>query len=379
MTRNAPWFVNDFMPRWLDHVMTPSGAVVEALDIKGHADAASPSTLTQARTIFALAQLYLARGDEQFQSGACTIYVFMDDALRDPSGGYLANCDNTLRRTYDQSFALLALTTLRKISPQTVPESRINDLWNFVQGTLTDPETGALWEDSAMAAQGARAGDLRAQNPHMHMLEAVLQAFEMTADPVWMDRATHLVQLAARYFVDPQTGAIIEFVGPDLAPLTTTEGGRREPGHQYEWAWLLHRYVAFGGDDMARAMADRMIHFVEATGLRGDGVLKGAPFDALDAAGRVTEASHLLWPLTEAGKYDAATGAADRARDIEAIIFERYFAAGSDPVWCNQLDSECSILWPTALSRLIYHVVLFVTEGQNAGLWQLGSGPINRI
>jgi mannose-6-phosphate isomerase len=350
----------------------PSGAVLEAMDLMGQAQTASPSTLTQARTIFALAQLYLATGNEQFRTSACAIYAFMESALRDPRGGYRANCDNTLRRTYDQSFALLALTTLRRIAPQTVPDIHVDDLWNFVQGTLTDPVTGTLWEDCAMAGQGARDGDLRAQNPHMHMLEAVLQAFEMTGNPVWMDRATQLVQIAAQYFVDPLTGAIREFVGPDLAPIATVEGVRREPGHQYEWAWLLHRYVAFGGDDMAHELAARMISFVEETGLRGDGVLMGAPFDALDAAGDVIEASHLLWPLTEAGKYYAATGAVNQVRNIEAIIFEQYFSAGPCPVWCNQLDGKCRILLSTALSRLVYHVVLFVTEGQNASVWSLG-------
>ncbi len=157
----------------------------------------------------------------------------------------------------------------------------------------------------------------------------------------------------------------------DLTHLTTQDGSRREPGHQYEWAWLLHRFADFGGDASARAVADRMISFVEVHGLRADGPLRDAPFDALDRAGGVTEATHLLWPLTEAGKYYAAMGASKRAHAIEDLIFERYFTGGPDFLWSNQLDCHGRVLWPTALSRLIYHVALFVTEGARAGLWPL--------
>ena len=114
-----------------------------------------------------------------------------------------------------------------------------------------------------------------------------------------------------------------------------------------------------------------MIAFVEAHGLRRTGPMAGAPFDAVDAAGRVTEDMHLLWPLTEAGKFHAAAGSSDRARVIEALIFERYFAAGPHPVWANRLDGGGRVDWPAALSRLVYHVALFVTEGARAGLWRI--------
>src|SRR5690606_29667523 len=112
-------------------------------------------------------------------------------------------------------------------------------------------------------------------------------------------------------------------------------------------------------------------------GVRQDGgLLDGAVFDAVDADGEIVEASHLLWPLTEAGKLACllhlagVEGARDRSKDIETLIFSRFFA--SDRVnWVNQLDGSGTILWPDALSRMIYHVLLFVTEGARVGLWKL--------
>ncbi len=365
MTPGAVWFVQDLLPRWLDAAMRSDGAVAEALDAAGRPDAAPATTLTQARTVFALAHLHLATGDPRLLDGARIIHATMDATLRDADGGYRVSSVDPLRRTYDQSFALLALVTLGRADPDTVPADRLDALWSFVWGPLTEARTGTLREDDATAGP-----PMRGQNPHMHMLEAVLQAHEMTGDGVWMERAEHLVDLARRHFIDPATGAVREFVGADLAPLPGPDGTRREPGHQYEWAWLLHRFAGFGGDLEARDLAARMVRFAETHGLRTEGPMAGAPFDALDAAGRVIEGTHLLWPLTEAGKFHAATGDLARVRDVERLIFDRYFT-GDAPTWSNRVDGFGTTTWPTALSRLVYHVALFVTEGARAGAWSL--------
>jgi mannose-6-phosphate isomerase len=55
---------------------------------------------------------------------------------------------------------------------------------------------------------------------------------------------------------------------------------------------------------------------------------------------------------------------------MERLIFSRFFAA-ERITWVNQLDGSGAVLSSDALSRLIYHVLLFVTEGVRAGLWNL--------
>lgn len=388
-------FLFDALPRWLAVAQDDSGAVAERLEAPGN-PSVSPerTTLTQARLVFTFAHLHLATGAPWMRNAAIAIHGYLDGALRDEDGGYRVAAlasgepsgvpEHALRRTYDQSFALLALVTLRRAAPEAVPEGRAEACWNLIATRLTDPVTGALWEDDAMAARGPRQGDLRAQNPHMHMIEALLQAHEMTGEAIWRDRAAGLVEVGLQYFLDPETGAIREFTGHDLAPIDTADGRRREPGHQYEWAWLLRRFAAMGGDQAVVATAARMQRFVEAHGLRRDGLLAGAPYDALSADGGVTEPEHLLWPLTEAGKLyadlHAETGNSNHARRALALldlIFARYVAAGPGPFWVNRLDRQGRVLWPEALSRLLYHVALFLTEGGRAGLWPLGqdAGP----
>lgn len=383
---SARKFALDFVPAWIDMAQDRQfGGVVERLDGNGHPVHGEPkTTLVQARTLFSLAHLYLVTGNEALLVAARDVHAFMAAHLRLPHGGYRYSVEpngdpgtdpkGAVCRAYDQSFALLALVTLRKADPALVGDDAITELWSFIE-TLVEPATGALYEDDVMAGRGARVGDRRAQNPQMHMLEALLQAYELTGESQWLQRATAYVALAERYFIDPSTGAVREFVAYDLSPLQGAEGERREPGHQYEWAWLLERFVELGGDGKVKPLADRMAAFADSHGVRqSQDALDGAPFDAVDAGGRVTEATHLLWPLTEAGKLaclhhlQGRQGAADRARELERLIFSFYFNPTSLR-WVNQLDGAGSVLWDDALSRLIYHVLLFVTEGARAGVW----------
>jgi mannose-6-phosphate isomerase len=360
-------FASDFIPAWLEHAMPKGDAPAFVIEQLGTPEAAATS-LTQTRIIFTLAHLYLTHADPLLLHAARRIYAKLTTDLRDADGGFRQSTapGGSLRRSYDQSFALLALATLHRADPALVTAAEVEACWAFITAHLTLSDGSLREDDIALSTNG-----LRSQNPHMHMLEAVLQCHEMTGASVWLDRAAVFVSLAAGHFIDPETGAVREFVGPNLMPLQNPQGARREPGHQYEWAWLLRRYAGFTGDRTALAMADRMQGFVETYGLRDSGPLQGAPYDALDAQGRVTENTHLLWPLTEAGKLYAAiardTGSAQAARaadHLAQLIFTRYVTRAHPPLWVNQLDGKASVTWDAALSRLLYHIALFVTELQ---------------
>lgn len=370
---SAHHFASHLMPSWLRLALPQGDGPAPFLECIGTPDAPA-TTLTQARIVFTLAHLHLVTGTPGLLDAARRVYRHMIEQLRDEDGGFRLSVVSKggIRRSYDQAFALLALATLHKADPDLVTTADIHGCWRFVAARLTEPD-GSLWEDDRAPSQNG----LRSQNPHMHMLEAVLQCYEMTGAPVWLERAKTFVDLAMRYFIDPQTGAIREFVGPDLMPIDTDMGQRREPGHQYEWAWLLRRYADFDGDSRAIALADRMQGFVEEFGLSKSGPVCGVPFDALDAKGGVVEATHLLWPVTEAGKLYAAIyrvsgdpAAALAARRYERIVFEAYFSAETGSNWVNQLDADGGVIWDAALSRLLYHIALFVTEGISADLWQ---------
>ena len=69
--------------------------------------------------------------------------------------------------------------------------------------------------------------------------------------------------LFKRRLSDPETGAVIEFFAEDWSPAPSDEGLLREPGHQFEWVWLLHEYFRATRDDSIGRYAERLFSFGE--------------------------------------------------------------------------------------------------------------------
>src|SRR5262249_22924826 len=85
-------------------------------------------------------------------------------------------------------------------------------------------------------------------NPHMHRLEAALVWAAIDDDPAWRIMADEIAELSLRYFIDPATGAVREFFSAaDWSPLPDERGQVVEPGHLYEWAYLLQRWARLTG------------------------------------------------------------------------------------------------------------------------------------
>lgn len=384
-------FVHDLMPRWtLRATDAEHGGFFDTLDRDGEPLADAPkTTLAQARALFTLAHLALVTRRADFADAAEHAHEFLTNHLRDPAtGGYVRAVTRTgqptgqpwdaVTRSYDMSFVLLAFATHARLTGRADVHARLHAAWNVVETRLTDPATGLLLEDDSVADPAAAHAPMRAQNPHMHMFEAALQAHEMTGEARWLPRAARLADLALRHFLDPDTGTIMEFRAPNLAPAPAPAGSLREIGHQCEWFWLLHRHAQLSGDPSRLPHAGRMMDFALRHGFCTQGPMRGAAFDAIDLADGRAVPTFLLWPQTEAGKAFAARHeagdptAAGRAHDLLALIAGKYFSA--EALTCNQLDLSGRVLQPVALSRLFYHVVLFVTEGARVGLWKI-TGP----
>lgn len=374
----AAWFWAVSLPGWLSRATDPDAGLFDALDANGAADPlAGKTVLAQARSLFTLAHLALLSGDPAL-TAAAERQVVMLDRFRKAPGLYRSIVArdgqplDDVARSYDQTFVILGLSTWYRLAPSPVLEAEIDACWHALATKLTDPVTGLLLEDDTVTDPAADDAPPRAQNPHMHLYEACLQAFEMTGNALWQGRAAELRAMALQHFLDSDTGSIAEFLTPDLRPLQCAQGQRREPGHQFEWAWLLRREVELGGDPDLQAIARRLEAFADAHGFASTGAMAGAVHDAVSAGG-VMEPTHLLWPQTEAIKAFALrhtageAGAGDRAKALQCLMFDRWFAGR--PVFVNQLDAQGGTLWPEALTRLQYHLVLALTEGARARLW----------
>ena len=373
----STWFWQDFFPDWVSQVQDGPLGVFDALDAHGRPDiTAGKSLLAQARTLFTLSHAALFSGDSASVSAARQQAAFLARFRKAPGlyrcratrdGGPTGHPVDDAARSYDHSFIILGLVTWNRISPSDETVSLIDACWEALQSQLTDSATGLLRNDD-LGVDTAPA-----QNPHMHLYEACLQANRMTYDPIWLTRAAALRAVGLRYFMDEDSGSIAEFLTPDLRPLPGAGGVRREVGHQCEWAWLLLEEAGLSGDPAPGIPAARLMDFANSCGFATDGPLEGAAVDAVSSKGAVMEDSFLLWPQTEAIKMLAARHTAgdphagDRARALLCVMFERWFK--DRPTFVNQLDAQGNNQWSEALTRLMYHIVLALTEGARAGLW----------
>jgi mannose/cellobiose epimerase-like protein (N-acyl-D-glucosamine 2-epimerase family) len=190
----------------------------------------------------------------------------------------------------------------------------------------------------------------------MHWVEALLALHEAAPDAALVEQVRALVALAATRFVDARSDALGELFDADWAPARAPEGAIVEPGHHYEWAWLLRRADAARAHPDAAALSERLFAFAERAGLDADGLA----FDQIDRTGRVLADAKRLWPQTERVKALAARG--ERARLGEALraCFAHY--ARPDGGWREHLDRARRPLFDTQNATSVYHVVLALRE-----------------
>jgi mannose/cellobiose epimerase-like protein (N-acyl-D-glucosamine 2-epimerase family) len=368
-----PWLIGHVCPYWLARIHDPAGGFFEALDADGAAVRDPRRTsLVQARIVYVFSHAHLLSGDDTFRRAAEHGLAFLLRALRADDGGFLraaavdgAVLDET-RDAYDQAFVLLALAWLYRATRDPGTIQLADATWNVMQRHLSDRQYGGFQEQYAPDQLDLKLP--RRQNPHMHLLEAVLALHAATGEKNWLRRAIALVDLFKARFVDPATGALIEFFGPDWSPALGAEGRLREPGHQFEWVWLLFEYSRVTGDASIIPYAKRLLAFGSRFGIEREADARGAIFDGLDADGALLAGTKLLWPQTEYIK--ACVTRAEWLQDkqgYEAIkahlaLVARHFMRADGANWHNQLARDGTPLAPTTPARVLYHLFFAVAE-----------------
>lgn len=382
----VPWFWNAFLPSWVAHAHDKThGGFVDFLDVNGAVpNGATKSILAQARLLFTFAHLALTSDNPAYHEGAritfdtLTWFQKTNGLYRKAvaeNGSVTGKDEEEQARSYDQTFVILGLSTWAKLQGCAASLEKMETLWQAVEIHLIDPQTGMLIDNDLVVDPSAPDAPNPAQNPHMHMYEAALQAYEMGGDPVWLARAQRMRAKGLEYFFDTETGTLAEFIKPDLTSLEGKDGQWREIGHQCEWAWLLYREVALGGDPSVIAIADQMLIFADSYGFCEEGVLQGAAFDAVACDRSWREESFLVWPQTEAIKALAVRSKhpedtyALHAKRICEVMFRQYFEGRN--AYINQVDPTGKPLWDEGLSRMLYHLVMSFTEGARFGLWSM--------
>jgi mannose/cellobiose epimerase-like protein (N-acyl-D-glucosamine 2-epimerase family) len=354
--RLTDWLLHEAYPLWssqgVDH---NNGGFQERLDQHGTALNEPRRARVQPRQIYCFAQAPAlgwrgdARGIVERGSGFFLHHYRRPDGLFRtlvaPDG---ATLDNSTA-LYDQSFALLGLAAARSlgVAPAAL-EREAQVLLEALYGQLKRVGPGFY--------SGLPERFPLLSNPHMHLLEAALAWCELSAAPAWRVLADELGSLALTRFIDPVSGVLRETFDEAWSPVAGLEGRRVEPGHQFEWAWLLLRWRP--NDDTARRAALRLIEIGEQSGVR-----HGVAIDALLDDLSVHEAAARLWPQTERMKASvlAASLTGESCYWVSAVAAAqgllRYLDTPTAGLWYDRLSAEGVFHTGPAPASSFYHIV----------------------
>ena len=342
------WMRLGALPLWATLGVDPDGAFREAVG----ADGAPAGDFRRARVQARQAWVYAVAGQAGWSGPWRRLVVEALDRFeatnRRPDGLYRtrvsaggAVLDDTAS-LYDQAFALLAFAAAAEsgVDPDRMA-ARAHELRTAL-AALALP--GGGWREDA--------GHPHQANAHMHLFEGCLAWEAVEPGREWTAMADAIAGLARRHFIDADGGFLREFFAPDWLPAAGEAGSLVEPGHQFEWAWLLTRWGRARGDDWAAVAAERLYE----AGLRGIDAPRGVAVDELDDQLNLRSGRARLWPQTE--RLKAALILGDRVPAGHAAEALKGLQLYLEPtgLWRDKLEPDGRFVDEPAPASSLYHI-----------------------
>jgi mannose/cellobiose epimerase-like protein (N-acyl-D-glucosamine 2-epimerase family) len=258
---------------------------------------------------------------------------------------------------YDSAFCLFALSWFRRASGYQGAQQWAMKTIEFIDQHMRHPSGIGFhhWKPTSGHRQ---------QNPHMHLLEACLASFEAEADDRSARMAKEVAGLFETKFFDLKTRTLAEFFDEDFNRASGPEGRMIEPGHQFEWAWILvnlNRLLGVDLSDHARAL----IAFGEEFGV------DKASFTTYDGVwddGSLRLGSSRSWPNTERIKAAVALYELDKVdpclvfSQSAGLLLNRYLNIQPHGIWIDQYDQQGAPLSSVVPTSTLYHIFLAFSE-----------------
>ena len=362
--RIRSWLFDEALPLWAERGLDKvNGGVFEALNHDG-----SPALLGKRRLRVLARQIYVYShammigfpGAEAVLDH-CFAHLKKTGWHRD--GGWIHVYDDAgrvldgQRDTYDQCFVLLGLAWLWRATGWQEAYDLAEKTIAYMDERLVDPVNGGFYESSLRL-------DFRRANPHMHYLEAMQAWYEATGEERFLRRSQGAVDLFTRTFFNPETWSVTEHFERDWSvrrdvPHTV------EPGHHYEWIWLLLRHARFAGQPELFEYCRKLYATSHAFGHARQ---TDCVCDAMAPDGSAMVSTARLWPQSEALK----AGLEARARGLPGdetlfirmldVIFNRYLTTPVAGGWYDQLDGSGRVISQNMPTSTFYHIFCALVE-----------------
>lgn len=351
------WLTQHALPLWAGAgVDRPQGGFEELLGQDGRPVAAPRRARVQGRQSFVFATAGSLGWNGPWREVAGLGLEYLERHYKRDDGLYatLAGPDGVIldrtAMTYDQAFAILAAAALDRhgMGPGESYALGLLDRIEF----LRRHSSGGFIEP----------GPCFLSNPHMHLFEAALAWIEAGGQARWRALAEQIGALALASFIDQKHGVLLEQFDSTWAPALDEDGDSVEPGHLFEWAWLLERWARQGGG--AEAHATALLLF--GSGCRSVDAGRNV---AIDETGRTLQprrATARLWPQTERLKAALLLRQETEARAAAQSLW-RYLQTPQPGLWHDRMDREGYFADEPAPASSLYHIICAVASLKEYG------------
>lgn len=258
---------------------------------------------------------------------------------------------------YDNAFALFALAWFHKASGRQEAISWALKTVSFIETRLRHPSgIGFLHEKPAVGP--------RQQNPHMHLLEALLACFETCPHPEFETLAREVVTLFETKLFDQDASCLPEYFDESLVALSNETGRITEPGHQLEWAWILANANRLLGIDTFKT-ARALITSAEADGVDPETF---ATYNQVRSDGAPLDKGSRTWPNTERIKAHIAafemfgTDPREAIAQSVDVLFSNYLNVPIKGTWIDTFSHDWVPKQGPIPASTLYHVFLAFAE-----------------
>ncbi|WP_455925282.1 AGE family epimerase/isomerase [Pseudomonas putida] len=305
-----------------------------------------PMPVQRYRAMACARQLYLFSGlieQPGAREHAAALFRSLQKHFHDAEhGGWFYSIDAQARPLdrskdlYTHAFIVFACAHYWHKSRDPLAESVLDAALSVV---ATQFSTGDGLYEATLAEDWSEVGAGPLQNPLMHLAEAFLATLAVRDDQAVSQALLDLCTAMQARFVDPASGFLME------KPCGAVDNWW-EPGHQFEWFYLLESSALLRGGDLHGSL-DRAFAASERMGVKDGGVLA-----MLDVDGGVRDGTQRIWAQAEYLR--ALTLRADG--DVEGqlrVLRERFLHAGG---WYECRDAAGVVTRLDMPSTTPYHL-----------------------
>lgn len=344
-TRVSNWLFDHTLPLWGERGIDAQGRFFEGLDFDARpVTGVRRRTRVQARQVYVFceaAALGRERGRPLAQAGLdCLIATCRRDddlwvAATDDAGSVVDETPDL----YDLAFVLFALAASHRVLGDSRARPLALQTLAGIDRLMASPHGG--WQEALPPRLPRR------QNPHMHMLEAMLAWQALAPDPAFEAAARMSLKLRqSRFQID---GAIREYFADNWS-VDPSMGHVIEPGHLEEWAWLLKQ--AGDSAEVAEALHRRAVT---------QGFRDGFAIREIDPFGATLDGGRRLWAQTEAIRTGMIFGDAGVPALIDRV-FDTHLATSVTGLWIDSYDADGRSADTSAPASSLYHLMTAFSE-----------------